>query len=37
MFRIVARNDIYIINRITFDINEVALTASIMINENELI
>ena len=31
------RNDIYIINRIIFDIDEVALTASIIINENKLI
>ena len=31
------RNDIYIINWIIFDIDKVALTANIMINENELI
>ena len=37
MFKTSARNNIYIINRITFDIDEVALTASIMINENKLI
>ena len=37
MFKTFARDDIYIINRITFDIDEIALTASIMINENELI
>ena len=37
MFKAFARNDIYIINWITFDIDEVALTANIMINENELI
>ena len=37
MLKTSVRNDIYIINRITFNIDEVALTASIMINENELI
>ena len=37
MLRTSARDDIYIINRITFDIDKVALTASIMINKNELI
>ena len=37
MLRASARNNIYIINRIIFDIDEVALIASIMINENELI
>ena len=37
MFRTSVRNDIYIINRITLDIDEVALTANIIINENELI
>ena len=37
MFKTSAQNDIYIINRITFDINEIALIANIMINENELI
>ena len=37
MFRTFVQNDIYIINRIIFDINEVELTANIMINENKLI
>ena len=37
MLKTFARNDIYIINRITHDIDEVVLTVSIMINENELI
>ena len=37
MFKTFARNDIYIINRIIFNIDEVALIISIMINENELI
>ena len=37
MLRTSARNDIYIINRIVFDIDKIALIANIMINENELI
>ena len=37
MLKISVRNNIYIINRITFDIDEIALTASSMISENELI
>ena len=37
MLRIFIRDNIYIINRITFDIDEVALTASIMINKDKLI
>ena len=37
MLKASARSDIYIINRITFDIDEVALIANIMISENELI
>ena len=37
MLRAFARNNIYIINRITFDIDKVTLIANIMINENELI
>ena len=37
MLKTFVQNDIYIINQITFDIDEVALTANIMINENELI
>ena len=36
MFKTFVQNNIYIINRITFDIDEVALTASIIINENKL-
>ena len=37
MFKASVRDDIYIINRITFNIDEVALIASIMINKNKLI
>ena len=37
IFKTSARNDIYEINSITFDIDKIALIASIMINENELI
>ena len=37
MFKASAQNNIYIINRIIFNIDEIALIASIMINENELI
>ena len=37
IFKTSVRDDIYIINRITFDINKIALTANIMIDENELI
>ena len=37
MFKAFVQDNIYIINRITFDIDEVALIANIMINENELI
>ena len=37
MLKAFVQNNIYIINRITFNIDEVALTANIMINKNELI
>ena len=37
MLKTFVQNDIYIINRITFNINKIALTANIMINKNKLI
>ena len=38
VFKVFARNNIYVINQIIFDIDKVALISSVMIiNKNELI